>query len=268
MKINAQLSTNANRLSNNLNAINKRQENNMKKMSSGKKINSAKDDPAGLAISDNLENLVKGLEKANQNILNSNSALNIADGALQSIGDSLQRIKELGTVAGSSLLNDDDRQMIQEEINEMLKGIDDISKNTQFNGKNLLDGNFKDFNVANTPNGTDTEISIDSATLDALQISGFSVTDGKIDLSKIDKALDLVNSSRAKIGANSNRLDYGFNSNSNTALNTISTNSKIKDADMAKLSIDKNMNKALAQYNIFVAKNKQNKQANMLNLLF
>lgn len=266
MKLNTQL--NSSKISNNLNSISKKQDNNLKKISSGKKINSAKDDPSGLAISNNLGNLSKELEKANQNILNSNSALNVADGALQGIGDNLKRIKELAVTSKSSLLNNDDKQMIQEEINEMLKGIDDIAKNTQFNGKNLLDGSFKDINVGNTPSEIDAEISIDSVTLDALQIAGFSVTDSKVDISKIDKALDIVNSNMAKIGANSNRLNYGFNSNSSTALNTISSKSKIEDADMANLSIDKNMNKALAQYNIFIAKNKQNKQANMLNILF
>ena len=266
MKINNQVASK--NLSNNLNHINKNHQNNMKKMSSGKKINSSKDDPAGLAIASNLESLVKQLDKANGNILYSNSALNVADGALQTIGDSLQRIKELGTTAKSGLLNDSDRQMIQEEINEMLSSIDDTAKNAQFNEKNLLDGSFQNINVGNTADGADTEISIDSATLDALGIAGFSVTDGNIDLSQIDKALDLVNSSRAKIGAKSNMLDYEFNSNSNTALNTLSSKSKIEDADMAKLSIDENIHKALSQYNIFIAKNKQTKEANMLNLLF
>lgn len=266
MKINNQ--ANIKNISNNLSNINKKTENNMKKISSGKKINSAKDDAAGIAIVGNLESLIKGLEKANQNILNTNSALGVADGALSSISDSLHRIKELGTISQSSLLNNDDKKMIQTEINEMLKGIDDIAKNTNFNGKKLLDGSFNSINVANNQNDNNTEISIDSATLDALQIAGFSVTNGNIDLSSIDKALDMVNSNRAKIGANSNRLDYNFNSNLNTNLNTISAKSKLEDTDMAKLSIDKNMNKALAQYNIFLNKNIQNTQNFMLNILF
>ena len=260
--------TKANGYSSNLKASNQKVQQNMEKMSSGKKINKAKDDPAGLAIAQNLDALVKSLDKANQNISNSNSALGVADGALSSISDNLQRIRELSVSANSSLLSDSDRKIIQEEINLSLESINDIANNTQFNGKNLLDGSFKNMNIANNTDGSGTKISIDSATTNALGIDGFNVTKGNIDLSTIDNALDKINSSRTEIGALSNRLDYTYNSNSNTSLNTISAKSKIEDTDMAKASIDKNMNKALNQYNIFTKKNAQQMQLNMLNILF
>lgn len=266
MKIQNQVKSNG--YSSSLKASNQKVQENMEKMSSGKKINKAKDDPAGLAISQNLDSLIKALDKANQNVSNSNSALGVADGALGSISDNLQRIRELSVSASSSLLSDSDRQIIQEEINLALESINDIANNTQFNGKNLLDGSFQNMNVANNSDGSGTEISIDSATANALGIDGFSVTKGNIDLSTINKALDKVNSNRTKIGSLSNRLDYTYNSNSNTALNTASAKSKIEDTDMAKASIDQNMNKALNQYNIFTKKNANQMQLNMLNILF
>lgn len=254
--------------SSNLKQSNKKVKENMEKMSSGKKINKAKDDAAGLAIAQNLDSLVKGLDKANQNITNSNSALNVADGSLGSISSNLQRIRELGVTASSSLLSSDDKKIIQGEINEIIKNIDSTANNAEFNGKKLLDGSFKDMNVANNSDGSGTEISISSSTANELGIAGFDVTGDKIDLSVIDKALDKVNSNRVNIGASSNRLDHTFSSNENTALNLAASKSKIEDTDMAKASMDNSMNKALTQYNMFVQKNVMKTQSNMLNILF
>lgn len=265
MKISNQINNN---YSTSFRKVNEKSKQSSERMTTGKRINSAKDDAAGLAIAQKLESLIKGFDKANQNISFSNSALGTADGALSSISDSLQRVRELSITASSDLLQDSDRQMIQDEIDQILDHVNDVANNTQFNGKNLLDGNFKDIGVANNPNGSGLEISIDSATTDSLGLSGFNVTNGKPDLSVIDKALDAINNSRTYIGATSNRLDYTYNSNANTSLNLTKSKSKIEDADMGKESINKNMDKALFQYNMFVKKKQQQNQSNMLNILF
>lgn len=252
----------------NLNSIEKNQQKNNERLSSGKKINKASDDAAGLAIAEKMSALINGIGKGVNNTYDMQNALKTADGSLSNISDSLQRVRELSLQAYSSILNDDDKKLIQEEINQTLSSINDIAKNTQFNGQNLLDGTFTDKNVAMNPDGSGTSISIGAADTNALGLGNFSVMQNNIDISSIDKAIDSISSARVKIGAQINRFDYAIASNSNTSLNMISSKSKIEDSDIAKESMNRQTNKALSQYGIFTQKNRSQTQYNMLNILF
>lgn len=252
----------------NLNKTGKKQEKNNERLSSGKRINSAADDAAGLAIAKKMEALIAGIGKGVNNTYDMQNALNTADGALGSIGDSLQRVRELSLQASNGLLTDSDKQLIQEEINQTLAGINDMANDAQFNGQNLLDGSFTDKNVAMNPDGSGTTISIGSATTDALGLTNFNVTGGQIDLDAIDNAISAVSSARVQIGAQINRFDYAISSNINTSLNMMYSKSKIEDADMAKESMHRKTNQALIQYGIFAQKNREQNQYNMLNALF
>lgn len=252
----------------NLHKIGKNQEKNNERLSSGKRINSAADDAAGLAIAKKMEALIAGIGKGVNNTYDMQNALNTADGSLGNIGGSLQRVRELSLQASNGLLTDSDKQIIQNEIEQTLAGINDMANYAQFNGQNLLDGSFTDKNVAMNPDGSGTTISIGSATTDALGLSNFNVTNGKIDLDAIDKAIDTVSSARVQIGAQINRFDYAISSNTNAGLNMIYSKSKIEDADMAKESMHRKTNQALIQYGIFAQKNKEQNQYNLLNTLF
>ena len=238
------------------------------RLSTGKKINHAKDDPAGLAISDKMQSLIAGLGKGVNNTYDMQNAIKTADGSLSNISNGLQRVRELSIQASSSILNDSDKAIIQQEIDVTLSGINNIASQSQFNGQNLLDGSFKDKNVASNTDGSGTSVSLDSATLKDLGLDGFSVMGNTIDIKAIDSAIETISDARVKIGAQINRFDHTISSNETTALNTISAKSRIEDADMAKESMLRSTNKALSQYGIFAQKNEAQTKYNMLNILF
>lgn len=114
-------------------------------LSSGLRINSAADDPSGLAIATNLQTQVDGFHQAVQNVQNANNATQVADGALQTTTDILQRIRSLAVEASSDLSSNTDRQNLQAEVTQLLLEVNRISQNTSFNGLPLLDGSHAGF---------------------------------------------------------------------------------------------------------------------------
>ncbi len=207
--------------------------NNYQSLSSGKKINSAADDAAGLAIAEKLESQVNGYDTANKNVGTAQDMINIADGALGSITDSLQRMRELSIQASNDLYTDSDKQAIQDEIDQLKQSISDVANQTQFNTMNLLDGSKTDFKVVTGPTGTDVDVTMPDSTLEQLGIADYDVT-GDFDLSKIDAAIETVNSARSKLGAQSNGLDHIMAYNELASYNTMASQSRIEDLDYAK----------------------------------
>jgi len=114
----------------------------MQRLSSGLKINYAKDNPAGLAIANRMNAQIKGLGVGSSNTNDGISVVETADGALTEVTAVIQRINELAVKASTDTLTDDDRKIIQEEIDQLQKEIQRIAKDTEFNGQPLLDGTF------------------------------------------------------------------------------------------------------------------------------
>ena len=113
----------------------------LNKLSSGYKINQAADDAAGLNISEEMRAQIRGLNQAGENIQDGISLLKVADGGMGNIIDpNLQRIRELAVQSANDTLTDDDREKIQEEVNQIIQGIDNIANHTEFNGMQLLAG--------------------------------------------------------------------------------------------------------------------------------
>ena len=112
-------------------------------LSSGKKINSAKDDPSTMALMNSLESSTRGLEAANRSIGYAQGALDTAGSALNQQAESLQRARELALQASNGTLSDTDRGNLQKEFTQVVQGIDTTSSQTSFAGKNLLDGSFQ-----------------------------------------------------------------------------------------------------------------------------
>ncbi len=127
-----------NTLTNSNNALSK----SIERLSSGLKINNAKDNPAGLAMGKRMNGQIVGTGVAKQNSNDGISVIETADGAMNEIHDMLHRMTELATNAATDTLTDEDREVIEKEIDELKKEIQRISESTQFNGQNLLDGNF------------------------------------------------------------------------------------------------------------------------------
>ncbi|MDO4166540.1 MAG: flagellin [Eubacteriales bacterium] len=110
------------------------------KLSTGYKINKAADDSAGMAISNKMRTQIRALDQASRNAADGDSVIQTAEGSLAEIASILQRIRELGVEAANDTYTLEDREAIQEEVDQMLSEIDRISSTTEFNGKGLLDG--------------------------------------------------------------------------------------------------------------------------------
>lgn len=129
-----------NSLANNDNFLSK----SLQRLSSGLKINGAKDNPSGLAISKRMNAQLEGLSVANQNSSDGISIIETADGALAEVTDMIQRINELAVKAANGTMSDKDRQVVQDEIAQLKKEIERVAENTEFNGQQLLNGEFSE----------------------------------------------------------------------------------------------------------------------------
>ncbi|MDE7286270.1 MAG: flagellin, partial [Lachnospiraceae bacterium] len=127
---------------NQLNRNDNRLQQSLGRLSSGLKIVNAKDNPSGLAMSKRMNAQIKGIDQATQNASDGVSIIEIADGSLSEIHDMLQRINELSVKSNNGILTDDDRRLIDAEVQQLMEEITRISSETEFNGQKLLDGSF------------------------------------------------------------------------------------------------------------------------------
>jgi flagellin len=119
-------------------------------LSSGLRVNTAADDPSGLAISVNLQDQAAGFDTANLNVQDATNAANVADGALSTVTSILQRIRSLAIEAANTITSATDRNALQQEVGQLLQEVNQISSSTNFNGQNLLDGSHAGFQPANS----------------------------------------------------------------------------------------------------------------------
>ncbi|HJV76550.1 MAG TPA: flagellin [Noviherbaspirillum sp.] len=180
---------NLNKSSNSLNSA-------LQRLSSGLRINSAKDDSAGLAISERMNAQIGGLDQASRNANDAISLAQTAEGALSSIGDNLQRLRTLAVQAANGSNSDADRASIQNEVSQLVSEIGRVSSSTQFNGINLLDGSFsgQTFQVG-ANSGQTISVSMDSAQitkLGASQAASLSASNNGTALSGGDMILNGV----------------------------------------------------------------------------
>jgi flagellin len=155
----------------------------MARLSSGLRINSAKDDAAGLAISERFTTQIRGLNQAARNANDGISLAQTAEGALGSINDNLQRMRELAVQSANATNSASDRAALQQEVSQLQSEVDRVATQTQFNGINLLDGTFsaQQFQVGANAGQTITVAGISSARTSALgQFQGFVMTNQSI----------------------------------------------------------------------------------------
>jgi flagellin len=125
-------------------------------LSSGLRVNTAADDPSGLAIAVNLNDQSAGFDTANLNVQDATNAANVADGALSTVTSILQRVRSLAIEASNTITSPTDRAALQDEVTQLLQEINQISSTTNFNGQNLLDGTHAGFQPATNAAGTIT----------------------------------------------------------------------------------------------------------------
>jgi len=235
-------------------------------LASGKKINSSADDAAGLSIAQKMQVQENGYDVGQENAKHSQSMINIADGAMSSIADYLQRMKELSVRASNGLFGASDKAIFQEEIEQLKQGIADVAGVTQYNEMKLLDGSASSSHVASNPDGSGLNMNMANATLEALGIADYDVTKD-FDMSVLDSALSKISSSRGSLGATSNRLDYTINYNAIASNNMTASRSRIEDTDYATAISEKKKEDLLTQYRMMMKKKQMESADGIVKLL-
>lgn len=224
----------------------------MQRLSSGLRVNSAKDDAAGLAIAERMNAQVRGMNVAARNANDGISLAQVAEGALSKIGDSLQRMRELAVQARNASNSGSDKDSLDKEFGELAKEIQRVIGGTTFNGKHVIgsDADTLTFQIGANTASDDT---IDVATTNmgiAAEITAVAGTDNmglgrstidsiadtttiKTVIDNIDTALNFVNDTRATYGATQSRFDAIISNLQVSAENQTAARSRIMDADFA-----------------------------------
>lgn len=237
-------------------------------LASGKRINSAADDAAGLAIAKKMQREETGLSVGAQNAQAGIGVLNVADGALGGMTDYLQRIRDLALRSMNGLNSADDKQMYQDEIDQLKQGIQSLAKDTSLNEQKLLDGSMADMGIATNPSGGGMKIQMENSTLEALGIADLDVTSDKFDLKAIDKALDMVSSRRSSIGAATNRLEHTYNYNMGASLEQLGARSRLEDLDFPKAISEKQQKEVMGQYRMMMLRQQMNQKSMITGMFF
>jgi flagellin len=239
------------------------------RLASGMRINSAKDDAAGLQISNRLTSQINGLDQGNRNANDGISLAQTAEGAMDEVTSMLQRMRTLAQQSSNGSNNEDDRDALQQEYSQLSTEINRISSDTTFGGTKLLDGNYRgEFQVgasaaqtisftltgfsftvsglAAASTGLSYTVSADSngdfiATSAAAaltwstisDISGSTASNAQLSMANLDLMIKSVDSKRAELGAVQNRLDSTVRNQANVSENLSAARSRIRDADFA-----------------------------------
>ena len=227
---------------------------------------------------------IRGLNQASRNVSNGVSFIQTTEGFLQETSDILQRIRELAVQSSNGLYSDEDRAMIQVEVSQLIAEVDRIASSAQFNGMNMLTGRFgKDGGTEMTFQvGANADqrisINIESATSAALGLTGIqgeesntisiaSADEANAAIATIDEALKTVNRQRADLGAVQNRMELTQKGIDVAAENLTSSESIIRDEDMATAMVDYTKNSILQQASTAMLGQANAQSANVLALL-
>ncbi|MBV8250436.1 MAG: flagellin FliC [Comamonas sp.] len=225
----------------------------MQRLSSGLRVNSAKDDAAGLAIAERMNTQVRGMNVAVRNANDGISMAQTAEGALSKIGDNLQRMRELAVQAANDTNNSTDRGSLDKEYQQLAQEIARVVTSTSFNGRQLLNNTAATVFQVGANTGADNQITLTSVDLSnatalgvttgtpaslngalgSLASGSTDATAARASMSAIDAALDMVNDNRATLGAAQNRFEAVVSNLQVAAENASAARSRIMDADFA-----------------------------------
>ena len=229
---------------------------NMGRLSSGLRINSAADDAAGLAISENLKAQIRGLGQAERNAMDGISLIQTAEGAMNEISGILTRMRELAVQSATDTLGDTERGFLQTEFSALVSEVDRIANVTEFNGVNLLDtsAGTLDFQVGINNSGNDRiSVTIDDMRSTALGGGALNTqtvatkAGAQAALGVIDTAVSDVSDGRADVGAVQNRLQVTVANLASARENLSAANSRIRDVDVAEETAAMTRNSILMQ---------------------
>ncbi|WP_298668557.1 flagellin [uncultured Sphingomonas sp.] len=244
----------------------------MNRLSTGKRINSAKDDAAGLAIAASMTSQIRGM---NQGIRNANDGISMAqtaEGALDEVTNMLQRMRELAVQAGNGSYSASDVSNIKLEQDALAKQITSVLSNTQFNGTKLFDGSAGTSGTISIQAGANAVDKVDlalggdlSTSLTSVVASGASVASAT--LANYDTAIAAVSTRRASLGATQNQLQSAVNNMTSNVNNLSDAKSRIEDADFSTESTNLAKAQILAQASTAMLAQANQSQQGVMKLL-
>jgi flagellin len=203
----------------------------MERLSTGKRINSAKDDAAGQAIASRMTAQIRGLDQGVRNANDGISMIQTADGAMEEVSNMLQRMRELAVQYANDTNSTSDQTALATEYTALNSEITRINADTTWNSQTLFDTAANVFQV-----GANTSDSI------TVSVTDFSITASAITVTSVLTALDTdinaINTARSALGAGINRLTYAANNAINISTNTSASRSRVVDTDYAKVSAE------------------------------
>lgn len=225
-------------------------------LATGRRINSAKDDAAGMGMSQDLENQHRGSRAAIRHVEDGMSMLAVAEGAADVVSDIVVRMRELAVQSSSEALNDTERAFLQDEFSQLEQEITDITQRTVFNTTKLVDGSTSSLNIQVGANNS----SADRVSVSFIDLSLTNVLGGTHDISTsagaqnslvdIDTGIETISQARSTLGASVNRLGAVLENNERYSTSMVSAESKITDADYARESAELAKAQILMQTNM------------------
>ena len=214
----------------------------LERLSSGKRINNAKDDAAGIAIASRFTAQIRGFNQGIRNAADAISLTQTAEGALDEISNNLQRIRELAVQSANATNSSTDRAALNTEVSQLKAEIGRVT-NTQFNGIDVIGGGATSFAFQVGANAVASVDQIKVTTTNTTTLSGYTavVTNGGVDtaanalsmIGSVDTLLTSINTQRATLGAVQNRFESVIRNSENTVENLSASRSRIEDADFA-----------------------------------
>lgn len=262
----------------------------MERLSTGKRINSAKDDAAGLAITTSMTSQIRGMSQGIRNANDGISMAQTAEGALSEVTNMLHRIRELAVQASNDTYSDADRDRLQTEVDQLKEQIAGVLDNTEFNGNRLFDGSVGDdtgtVTIQTGANATDTVVlnfkkindtgtAIEKIVADGTVGQGLDLKSLNSDpanpddnsLAILDEALSEISTFRANLGASQNRLESAISNQTNNVANLSDARSRIEDADYSVETTQMAKAQILSQASTAMIAQANQAQQNVMSLL-
>lgn len=244
----------------------------MERLSTGKRINGASDDAAGLSIATGFTSDIRSLNQGIRNASDGIALAQTAEGALDEVANMLQRVRELAVQSSTGTYETEDRGFMDQEVDQLREQIDDILTNTEFNGVTLF----------STTSGSDVTVDVEidagrTVTLTSSAIDGTNISDSGLNvtdttnagttITNVDNILSDVNTARSSLGAGQNRLESAINNLTTTATNLTDARSRIEDADYSAETTALAKAQILGQASTAMLSQANQSQQNVLSLL-
>ena len=249
----------------------------MTQLSTGSRINSSKDDAAGLAISVNMTSQIRGLNMAVRHANDAISLVQTAEGGVEGITSMLQRMRELAVQSATDTYNSNDRAMMQQEFSQLRQEVSRTAQLTNFNGQQLLNaqstlvfqvgansGDTLTFDTTNLSN----VVSLGGTSIGDTGGASVSTRDGaENSITTIDSAMNSINSERARMGSMINRLGYAADNLTNISQNLTQARSRIQDTDYAAATRELARTQIIAQAGMAMLSQANQQPQSVLSLL-